>query len=175
MNINFPLYLVMALACVASITSAQTHDLLELDTRHYSNNRSSSSGNQEEEPQTVCVTLEEYGNMKCKGKPSGTNIFPVLTEPGSPCKHTPEMKHNSVRDQYCDVVKEVFHQKVYVDNTKCHVKVYQKAFSPMHLEYTPTKCTYGHKLVSCVPGPCPSDSEDTTGAGVPKSTQLRLR
>jgi len=31
----------------------------------------------------------------------------------------------------------------------------------------------GHKLVSCVLGPCPSDSENT-GAGVPKSTQLRF-
>lgn len=104
----------------------------------------------------VCVTLEKYGDG-CKGKVQSTNTFTALTHPGSPCKHTANMKSNSAKDQYCDS-DGVFHQKVYIQNTHCKVGWEQKAFSPMHLTYTQDKCTYGYKLKSCTPGPCDEDS-----------------
>mmetsp|Transcript_19866 Transcript_19866/g.28130 ORF Transcript_19866/g.28130 Transcript_19866/m.28130 type:complete len:167 (-) Transcript_19866:159-659(-) len=165
---NFILACIISiLACVAFGSAAAT---LEVDASAINNSASDVIN----DDQTVCVTLEKYKDMKCKGDPVGTHVFPSLTAPGSPCKHTDNMGHNSAKDQYCDLVKGVFHQKVYVDNTKCHVKIYQKAYSPMHLEYTAKKCTYGYKLGSCTLGPCPSDFEDAD-VQVPQIAQLRLR
>lgn len=108
----------------------------------------------------VCVTLEKFGSG-CSGHVQATNTFTALTKPGSPCKHTANMKDNSARDQYCDA-NGVFHQKVFVHNTHCKVGWEQKAFSPMKLTYTHDKCTYGYKLKSCTPGPC-EESPDAGG------------
>eukprot|EP00934_Nitzschia_sp_Nitz4_P008953 Nitzschia sp. Nitz4//scaffold194_size40385//30857//33466//NITZ4_007532-RA/size40385-processed-gene-0.3-mRNA-1//1//CDS//3329540340//8943//frame0 len=105
-----------------------------------------------DDPVQVCVILDNYGDG-CKGSPKSSNMFTALTEPGSPCKHTDNMKKNSASDQFCDE-NGVFHQKVYVGDTHCKVPWSHKAFSPMHLTYTQHKCTYGYKLRSCTPGPC---------------------
>lgn len=100
----------------------------------------------------VCVTLIKYSNRGCHGKAVGKNKIPSTTKPGSPCVHSPEMGHNSVKDQYC--VKNTFKQTVYIGNNYCHVPFIDRAISPMHLEYTTNRCTYGYKLESCTPGPC---------------------
>ena len=123
------------------------------------------------EEEQVCVTLDKYGDG-CKGGVQGSNTFTALTKPGSPCKHTENMKKNSVRDQYCDS-NGVFHQKVFVQNTHCHVGIAQKAFSPMHLSYTEDKCTYGYKLRSCTPGPCP-DSPGSIIEGIDDETIAKI-
>lgn len=100
----------------------------------------------------VCVTLEKQGSG-CNGHVQSTNVFTALTRPGSPCKHTVNMKDNSAKDQYCDS-HGAFHQTVFIDNKQCKVGWEQKAYSPMKLTYTQDKCTYGYKLKSCTPGPC---------------------
>jgi hypothetical protein len=118
----------------------------------------------------VCVILERYGNRQCHGGVQSTNTFVALTHPGTPCKHNANMKSNSVKDQYCEVAQQLFHQTVFVSDKHCHVNWAQKAFSPMHLQYTQKKCTYGYKLKSCTLGACPeesvlddSDEEDLDG------------
>ena len=115
-----------------------------------------------QEGEKVCVTLKHYGNMSCKGAVQGINSFEASTAPGSPCRHTANMKDNSVTDQYCDLTLATFHQKVYVGSTTCHVAWYQKAYSPQHMTYTASACTYGYKLGSCTLGPCPSQEESET-------------
>jgi hypothetical protein len=107
----------------------------------------------------VCVTLQKFDNMKCKGHAKGSNSFTALTTPGSACKHTAKMKNNSAKDQFCHIEKGIFHQTVFVHNKQCRVEWTQKAFSPMHLEYTADTCTYGYKLESCNPGPCPAGAD----------------
>jgi hypothetical protein len=109
---------------------------------------------QEEEDQ-VCVTLEKF-ESGCSGHVQSTNTFTALTKPGSPCKHTVNMKNNSAKDQYCTFQngKTIFHQTVYIRNKECKVDWEEKAISPMKLTYTEESCTYGYKLKSCVLGPC---------------------
>ncbi len=104
------------------------------------------------EDDQVCVTLEKYGSG-CSGHVEATNTFTALRIPGSPCKHTANMKDNSAKDQYCDA-HGVFHQTIYVHDKHCKVGWEDKAISPMKLSYTHNKCTYGYKLKSCTPGPC---------------------
>jgi len=111
----------------------------------------------------VCVTLEKY-ETGCSGRVQSSNTFTALTKPGSPCKHTSNMKNNSAKDQYCMIRqggKTVFHQTVYVHNTECKVSWAEKAISPMKLTYTHESCTYGYKLKSCTLGPC----QEAPGAG----------
>ena len=104
----------------------------------------------------VCVTLEKY-EAGCSGRVQSSNTFTALRMPGSPCKHTSNMKNNSAKDQYCTILqsgKTVFHQTVYVHSTECKVGWAEKAISPMKLTYTDEACTYGYKLKSCTLGPC---------------------
>lgn len=111
----------------------------------------------------VCVTLESFGNRECHGGVQGTYSFVVLNHPGSPCMHNANMKNNSVKNQYCEVAQQLFHQTVYVSDKNCHVSWAQKAFSPLHLQYTPEKCMYGYKLKSCTLGACPEVGEELKG------------
>ena len=110
----------------------------------------------------VCVTLHKYHATNCHGGLSSTRNITAWTRPGSPCHHTAAMQDNSVKDQYCGTTETpVFHQTVFVHNKHCHVSLAQKAFSPQKLSYRTNKCTYGYKLVSCVPGPCADVSPNT--------------
>jgi hypothetical protein len=131
----------------------------------------------DDETDQVCVTLEKHDSTGCKGHVRSTNTFTAQTKPGSPCKHTVNMKDNSAKDQYCDA-HGVFHQTVYIHNEHCKVGWEQKAFSPMKLSYTQGKCTYGYKLKSCTPGPCEDspDSNELMGADeVVESVGRQLR
>ena len=147
---SFPLLLFLLLLCnVFAMVAA-----LETDT-----------------DERVCVTLLHYGNVQCHGNVKSTKQITAWTKKGSPCRHTAQMQDNSVRDQYCSLPQDehndeddegcVFYQTVFVHNKHCHVSLAQKPFSPQHLSYKRGKCTYGYKLKSCVPGPCP-ESPDTS-------------
>ena len=92
--------------------------------------------------------------LECHGTVRERRHVTAQTQPGSPCRHSDSMQDNSVRNQYCDS-NGVFHQTVYVHDKHCHVSWAQKAFSPQKLSYRTDTCTYGYKLESCMPGPCP--------------------
>lgn len=108
----------------------------------------------------ACVTLVKYSNRKCSGKPVGENTFTTQTAPGSPCKHTTKMGQNSAKDQYCVLDKDIFKQTVYISDKHCHVNIWEKAISPMHLVYSKKECVYGYKLGSCTPGPCAAGNNE---------------
>ena len=69
--------------------------------------------------------------------------------------HDPKLRHFSVKDQYCDVTNEVFHETEYIGSESCHVKWYQKLYSPEKLKFTHDTCVGGYQLRYCAPGPCP--------------------
>ena len=105
-------------------------------------------------PDQACVTLIKFGNRQCHGKPQSERTFTTLTAPGSPCKHTAAMGDNSAKDQFCNFDQGTFKQTVFIKDTHCHVNIWEKAISPMHLSYSKSTCTYGYKLGSCKRGPC---------------------
>jgi hypothetical protein len=127
------------------------------------------------EEEQACVTLVKYKNRKCSGGPVGENTFTTMTAPGSSCKHTDRMGQNSAKDQYCVLDKDVFRQTVYVNDKNCHVNIWEKAISPMHLVYSKDKCVYGYKLGSCTPGPCSGEGTEETEPALGSFPQLRTK
>jgi hypothetical protein len=128
------------------------------------------------EEEQACVTLVKYSNRKCSGGPVGENTFTTMTVPGSPCKHTARMGHNSAKDQHCVLDQDIFKQSVYVNDNKCHVSIWEKAISPMHLVYSKNHCVYGYKLGSCTAGPCSTEEgTEETDPALGSFPQLRTK
>ena len=116
----------------------------------------------------ACVSLLQYKHRDCGGDPIQIRNHTVWTQKGSSCRHDVSMGHNSVTDEYCsqlDTDSPVYHQKVFVKSSTCHVARHQTAYSPQHLTYTAKKCTYGYRLNACTPGPCETDTISATSYG----------
>ena len=65
-----------------------------------------------------------------------------------------------MKDQYCDIDKEVFHETEYIGSESCHAKWYQKLYSPEKLKFTHDTCVGGYQLRYCAKGPCPGPGND---------------
>ena len=74
--------------------------------------------------------------------------------------HDAKIKHISVKDQYCDLDPEAFHETEYIGSESCHVKWYQKMYSPEKLKFTHDTCVGGYQLRYCVKGKCPEPGDE---------------
>eukprot|EP00980_Cylindrotheca_fusiformis_P025749 scaffold14558_cov137-Cylindrotheca_fusiformis.AAC.14 len=153
--------LVSLFSCLLTVGNAQPlrNHIVRPEDDHSSEQGNEIGGNiGDGDDDQACVFLERYNSMECHGSAAGTYAVAAWTEPGSPCLYNSNMKGNSVKDQYCEVDKQIFHQTVFVSSKHCKVSWATKAFSPLHVKYVPGKCTYGFKLQSCSLGPCPAGS-----------------
>ena len=114
----------------------------------------------------ACVSLLQYKHRDCGGDPIQIRNHTVWTQNGSSCRYDVSMGDNSVMDEFCtqlDTDAPIYHQKVFVESTKCHVAWYQTSYSPQHLTYKAKTCTYGYRLNACSPGPCETSTATRMG------------